>query len=483
MIQTITSYTESHDIAPAQQERLIDICALRLIEILTDTVHPANLSAAARSSLGELQENMRKQMTSVSLYLLRQPLGEKSVGYLKLLQAWRHYVALSRWIGNPCTPSAFVAPQMIAKLLSGSSHASSDICIATHSVFVEECVSVPNFPLEAIPAVYVSLCRLVDTSARGKMIGSTAPYLKRLSVDDFSSMCTIIADGVGDPKRHTGDVPAMLEFSVALLHHAPHGASRSAQQFMGSLIATFTSDPIFTAGSPALLFAMLKLLSVYCSEFAISLRHLDVENMLSILGRILNPSKTHNEHTSPEMFQAVTTILATIMRLRRDLLVRLLPHLVHCLSRLILCLRHIRPYLGGQQRRIVMDSMPNWISADQPLSAVEAQALSRLLETLAAKTTIRSASDAPQKAESLANPFSKHAVYVLKVNIDAVNDVLCTVPLDIRTELNPGLFVLCEMISEHNRDALMVSALDAGGKTTLKALWKEYEAQKYVGKG
>jgi hypothetical protein len=40
MIQTITSYTKSHDIVPAQQERLVDICALRLIEILTDTVHP-----------------------------------------------------------------------------------------------------------------------------------------------------------------------------------------------------------------------------------------------------------------------------------------------------------------------------------------------------------------------------------------------------------------------------------------------------------
>jgi hypothetical protein len=29
----------------------------------------------------------------------------------------------------------------------------------------------------------------------------------------------------------------------------------------------------------------------------------------------------------------------------------------------------------------------------------------------------------------------------------------------------------------------MVSALDAGGKATMKALWKDYDAQKYVGKG
>jgi hypothetical protein len=39
------------------------------------------------------------------------------------------------------------------------------------------------------------------------------------------------------------------------------------------------------------------------------------------------------------------------------------------------------------------------------------------------------------------------------------------------------------MINEHSRDAMMVSALDAGGKATMKALWKEYEKQRYVGKG
>jgi len=29
----------------------------------------------------------------------------------------------------------------------------------------------------------------------------------------------------------------------------------------------------------------------------------------------------------------------------------------------------------------------------------------------------------------------------------------------------------------------MVSALDAGGKSVMKVLWKEYEKQRYVGKG
>lgn len=112
--------------------------------------------------------------------------------------------------------------------------------------------------------------------------------------------------------------------------------------------------------------------------------------------------------------------------------------------------------------------------------------LGRLLESLNTKTTVRflaSASAEPQKAESLAKPFSKHAAYVLETYIEAMNDPLCVLPLEVRKELQPGMFALCGMVSEHSRDSLMISALDAGGKATLKALWTDYEKQRYVGRG
>jgi len=100
------------------------------------------------------------------------------------------------------------------------------------------------------------------------------------------------------------------------------------------------------------------------------------------------------------------------------------------------------------------------------------------------EVTVRSPQSADsQKAESLAKPFSKHAAFVLKAYMDAMNDPLCVMPLGVRKELYPGLFSLCDMINEYSRDAMMVSALDAGGKATMKALWNEYEKQKYVGKG
>ena len=161
----------------------------------------------------------------------------------------------------------------------------------------------------------------------------------------------------------------------------------------------------------------------------------------------------------------------------------MLPHLSAILRRFVLCLKHPQPHLGVKQRRIVTDSMPQWISPDAPLSSEDGKAVARLLTTLITKTTVRTYSNAEaQKAESLARPFSKHAAYVLAAYIEAMNDPLSFLPADMRRELQPGLFALCEVMGEQNRDALMISLAD-GGKTVLKAVWREYEKERYTGKG
>lgn len=155
------------------------------------------------------------------------------------------------------------------------------------------------------------------------------------------------------------------------------------------------------------------------------------------------------------------------------------------LRQLMMCIRRCRPNLGPKQTTLVTNTLPRWINAKEPLGTEECKALARLLETLTAKTVARNnASSADiQKSESLAKPFSKHAAYVLKAYIEAMNDPLCILLPEVRKEVQPGLFALCSMINDHSRDAMMVSAFDAGGKATMKALWKEYEKQRYVGKG
>lgn len=148
-------------------------------------------------------------------------------------------------------------------------------------------------------------------------------------------------------------------------------------------------------------------------------------------------------------------------------------------------MRSCRPHLGAKQSKFVTDSYPQWINVADPLGKAEAKVFSRLLETLTVKNTIRryAGPNESEKAESLAKVFSRHSAYVLKAYIEAVNDPLCIMGSDIKRELEPGLYALCSMMSEHDRDALMVSTMDNGAKIVIKGLWKEYEKQRYAGQG
>ena len=215
-----------------------------------------------------------------------------------------------------------------------------------------------------------------------------------------------------------------------------------------------------------------------------ALRSSDLSGIWQLLGKFLAASRLHDQETSTVIFHRIVSTMGALVRLRRDLVAWTLPHLGMMLRQLILCMRACRPMLGAKQTAMVMDTQPRWISAKNALGVDEAKALSRLLEALGAKTVVRTFTQGEmQKAESLAQHFSKHAIYVVKAYIECMNDPLCVLSAEVRREMQPGLFALCGMVSEHGRDAVMVSALDTGGKMLMKTLWREYEKQKYVGKG
>lgn len=202
----------------------------------------------------------------------------------------------------------------------------------------------------------------------------------------------------------------------------------------------------------------------------------------TLLSRVLSGSRIHDDETTVSVFHKSVTSIGALIRLRRDILTPTLPHLAAILQQLMRSMRRARLHIGVKQTMLVTNTLPRYVNSKNPLGPEEAKLLARLLEMLASKTTIRSNVDAP-KAESLAKPFSKHAPYVLKAYIEAMNDPLCIIPSNLRKELQSGLYALCSIMKDHNRDAMMVSALDAGGKATMKILWKEYEKQRYTGRG
>ena len=204
-----------------------------------------------------------------------------------------------------------------------------------------------------------------------------------------------------------------------------------------------------------------------------------------LLSRLLASSKAHDPETNVAIFREIVTILSVLVRLRRDLVITTLPHLNNIIRQLIFTLRRPRPLLGAKQYSIVADTLPVWINPSHPLGVEESKDLSRLLTSLSTKTLVRvhNTSAELQKPESLTRPLSKHVTCIIQAYLDALNDPLCILAADIRRELQPGLFVLCDMLNEHTRDSFMVSALDAGGKAAMKSLWREYEKQRYTGNG
>jgi hypothetical protein len=204
-----------------------------------------------------------------------------------------------------------------------------------------------------------------------------------------------------------------------------------------------------------------------------------------LFSRFLAGSKAHDTITDTVLFHHIVSVLSALVRLRRDLVVTTLPHLSNIMRQLIFALRSPRPMLGAKQYAIVADSLPAWINPSHPLGVEESKELSRLFTSLSTKTLVR-VNGPPaetQKPESLARPLSKHVACALQAYLDALNDPLCVLAAEIRRELQPGLFVLCDILNHHTRDALMVSALDVGGKAAMKGLWREYEKQRYTGKG
>ncbi|KIK02308.1 hypothetical protein K443DRAFT_523442 [Laccaria amethystina LaAM-08-1] len=363
------------------------------------------------------------------------------------------------------------------------------ICVATLSILLEEFHFCSNdqkpSQIDFAVATYTVFCPVMQQPGQQQSDKCIGKICKILSPTDFSHVLGLVSNSLSAAESSLNVRVQLVHLASVLLRDHPQNTLKYTQAFATQCIHTFLSQTTFTSGPILLRQQVLDFIAQHCSDRPTALRPLDIGGIWSLLCKFLAPSDVHDAHTSIENFHKIIAITSSIIRLRRDLVTPTLPHLGMVLRRLLLTIRACRSSLGAKQTNLVMDTQPRWINKAQPLGPQEGKALARVLETLNTKTTVRTHSSLieAQKAESLAKPFSKHAAYVLKAYIEAMNDPLCALPLEMRKELYPGLFALCSTMNDHSRDAMMVSGLDAGGKATMKSLWKEYERQRYVGKG
>ncbi|KAG6902814.1 hypothetical protein C0995_011301 [Termitomyces sp. Mi166 len=434
----------------------------------------------------ELQSAMQQlsQTLSTATYPQLSTLQIEMASVEEMRMDWRHKSLFSspslRTLPHDVNIDAlpFLGATLFPKLSAwnGDVAARCDVHVAALAILLEEFDFFPECDrssrLDYITAAYISTVNFLPPS------GSS------LSAPEFSQLLDLIAEDL-----NYNDSPEvrinLLQISTILLRSHPQGTLKHTQAFSSRCLRTFLSWHDLTDGPIELRLQTLDFVVKHCTEQPAVLRIGDIGSIWSLITNFLAGSRVHDNNTALEIFHKIINIISALIRLRRDLVIHTLPHLGSVLRQLLMIVRTVRSSLGMKQTSLVTDTLPRWLNAKQPVGIEEVKALARLLETLTTKSMVRN--NAPnsetQKAESLAKPFSKHAAYVLKAYITAMNDPLCLLPLEHRKELQRGLYALCSMIGDHNRDALMVSALDSGGKLTMKTLWKEYEKQRYVGKG
>ncbi|KAI6028998.1 Urb2/Npa2 family-domain-containing protein [Pisolithus marmoratus] len=469
----------------------------RLIECLREHFTPGSLATVIVSALKTLYE------TSAPIFLSDgQELGADAASSLsEHVKARSYALSFAGWLGIDVTGSVTPIGIKLAPMIMRSAMHSHSLPVSTKhaktcpgvlALLLGELRCLPDISnsayLETITALY--LISGTDMEVRNALDVQVATASGKLSVDNFAQLLSVIAEGIEDPGLLVDQCKNLIHLSTILLHDTPQGTLRVVQTFVTRCLEAFTGQPHLYGGSSDLKEHYLELIAKHCSDRPAAVRSVDLGSIWSLLCKILSGSTDHDSTTSFAIFHSVVSIASSLVRLRRDIVVHTLPHLAFVLHRLLLIIRRMRPQLGAKQSKLVTGTLPSWVSPSQPLGVAESRTLSRLLTAFTVKTVPRTHTSQhtaiaaeSHKAESLAKPFAKHVGHVLLAYIDSMNDPLCVLPPEMRRELEPGLFSLCEMLGEYNRDALMVSALDSGGKTITKSLWREYEKQRYVGRG
>ncbi|KAI9512665.1 Urb2/Npa2 family-domain-containing protein [Russula earlei] len=422
---------------------------------------------------------------------------DELLDYSDVLLFWSRVIAFGRYLDHPKNPSpglgTLIMQAVGPSLLSGSSRDPrvSRFGGAMHAVLISE---LPLFSMEdredreshlqCIITTYMTFAHLSMSAERCDLGENLAKLFRTLSLSEFSSCLQFVIEALISNGIASDGIAHLIRLISLALHNALENTLRIVQTYVKECLDLFVNDAKLSDAS-ILRLPVLTFISDLCSKRPASIRPQNVISIWVVLSRHLAGSKAHDSETNVAVFHEIVAILSSLVRLRRDLVVTTLPHLSNIICHLLSALRGPRPLLGAKQFSIVADSLPVWVNPSRPLGAEESKSLSRLLTSLAAKTSVRvhGPSAELRKPESLARPLSKHVPCVLQAYLEALNDPLCVLPAETRRELQPGLFVLCDMLNEHTRDSLMVSALDAGGKAAMKVLWREYEKQRYTGKG
>ncbi|GAB1523895.1 hypothetical protein RhiTH_007046 [Rhizoctonia solani] len=340
-----------------------------------------------------------------------------------------------------------IASQTLLQLLTQEiQHAGEDVCLL-----------IAAFTLNA-------QSRDIDTSLGVE--DSFGDACRRISAEQHGNLTNEIVTLLSEPETNLSYRVATIRMASLAIRFAPEGTSKARRKSTTAALHALARLPLLVVFQEA----SAKFVAEICTDRANALTASDMAAIWILLDR----ATTSTEEIFLRTYSAIVASLNSLVRFRRDLLTPTLAQLEALLARLIRILRLRTSHaLDAPQRS----------AESQATLSEKATELARLLVGLSTKTVVRlSGSNKPEqatKAESLARPFARHAPYLLVAYSESAADMSTAV----RNALKPGLFALCVMCGIPARDMIMVTMLDTVGREVFGALWREWEAQKYTGKG
>ncbi|KAF8499462.1 Urb2/Npa2 family-domain-containing protein [Gautieria morchelliformis] len=464
-----------------------------LLQFINMLVRESNVPSFQESVLSLIRQlclNLEAPLISAIETMLGQPTAADFLASEWIIDAWQALLSLRHRFSIPPPVERYGQRLLVeATRIIGSSTSEALLIpdkfrAAMLSLLVTEGQLLPKFDCRSVLSItaaylHLTLPNIHETACDIPISRASESF----SVAQYECALGLVEEGLKDSPGDQPQLITLMRLSTLFMREPPERTSKLSHEHVSRCLRIFLDRPVFMDCSSKLTMKIVDFVQFQCTERAASLNALDVACILSIVSKLLVGSTDHEERSSPYIFQTIVTVLSALVRLRRDLLAPLLPQLCVVLRQLIFLIRGVRPLLGIKQYRIVADTFPKWIYPMDTLKEAEAGSLGRLLTAFTTKSFVRSHNSDLQKADSLARPFVRHAPYVLLSYLEIMNDPLSVLSVSIRRELEPGLFALCTMMGEYGRDTLMVQSLDVGGKAVLKSLWKEYDKQKYIGRG
>ncbi|KAJ1310810.1 hypothetical protein OPQ81_009330 [Rhizoctonia solani] len=377
-----------------------------------------------------------------------------------LMEAARTLQLCERWLMSDDTQSSRRARRFLRTLLSQNSLASE----ALLRLLTQE-IQHAGEDVRLLIAAFTLNAQSHSSDTRGAE-HSFGEACRRISADQHGALTNEIVTLLSEPENnHTYRVATIRMASLAI-RFAPEGTSKARRRTTTAVLYALAQLPQLSVFQEAC--------SIFIAEISTDRANALTASDIAAVWILLNRATTSPEEIFLRTYSSIVVALNSLVRFRRDLLTPTLAQLAALLARLIRILRLRTSHAIGAPQRS-MESQESLIG--------KATELARLLVGLSTKTVVRLPGnikpEQATKAESLARPFARHAPYLLVAYAESAADMSTAV----RNILKPGLFALCDMCGTPTRDMIMVTMLDTVEKEVFGALWREWEAQKYTGKG